>query len=289
MPLMIYGAKVENEDEELTIAANRIRQMVRAADRLFFDFINAKDCFPNASIGGGVNYILWNRSCEGDCYITTIRGNEKSAEYRPLNEFDVFIRYNDAIHIVKKCHSEENFSSLVNARNPFGLSSNVRGTTVGELSLIPSQGRSKLPLNAVAQNNTLVNKYKILMSKVTAEHAGEPDKNGQFKIISRTEIIGPKEVCTDSYLIIGASQDRKVVENEYKYISTCFARFLLMLAVSPINLSADKFKFIPMQYFTESSDIDWNRSVKEIDAQLYAKYDLSDEEIAFIESMIKPM
>ena len=55
MPLMIYGAKVENEDEELTIAANRIRQMARAADRLFFDFINAKDCFPNASIGG-VNY-----------------------------------------------------------------------------------------------------------------------------------------------------------------------------------------------------------------------------------------
>ena len=127
------------------------------------------------------------------------------------------------------------------------------------------------------------------MSKATAEHAGEPDKNGQFKIISRTEIIGPKEVCTDSYLIIGASQDRKVVENEYKYISTRFARFLLMLAVPSINLSADKFKFIPMQNFTESSDIDWNRSVKEIDAQLYAKYDLSDEEIAFIESMIKPM
>lgn len=254
-----------------------------------FDFVNAKDCFPNASIGGGVNYILWDANHDGNCNITTIRGNERCSESRPLNEFDVFIRYNDAIHIVKKCHSSESFSSMVNARNPFGLSSNVRGSLTGELHLISSQGRSCLPYNAVSQSNNLVNKYKILMSKVTAEHAGEPDKNGQFKIISRTEVIGPKEVCTDSYLIIGASDEKYIVENEYKYISTRFARFLLMLAVSSINLSADKFQFVPMQDFTANSDIDWSKSIEEIDAQLYAKYNLSDEEIAFIESMIKPM
>lgn len=70
------------------------------------------------------------------------------------------------------------------------------------------------------------------MSKVTAEHAGEPDKKGQFKIISRTEIIGPNDVCTDFYLIVGASESKLVVENEYKYIQTRFLRFLLMLSVS---------------------------------------------------------
>lgn len=64
------------------------------------------------------------------------------------------------------------------------------------------------------------------MSKVTAEHAGEPDKNGQFRIVSRTEIIGPNDVCTDSYLIIGASEDKSIVENEYKYIQTRFVRLL---------------------------------------------------------------
>ena len=127
------------------------------------------------------------------------------------------------------------------------------------------------------------------MSKVTAEHAGEPDKNGQFKIVSRTEVIGPKEVCTDSYLIIGASENKTIVENEYKYISTRFARFLLMLAVSSINLSADKFQFIPMQDFTNNSDIDWSKGIDEIDQQLYKKYGLDDTEISFIESMIKPM
>lgn len=93
------------------------------------------------------------------------------------------------------------------------------------------------------------------MSKVTAEHAGEPDKNGQFRIVSRTEIIGPNDVCTDS----------------------------------SINLSPDKFQFIPLQDFTERSDINWNDSVSDIDKQLYVKYSLSREEIVFIEKMIKPI
>ena len=127
------------------------------------------------------------------------------------------------------------------------------------------------------------------MSKVTAEHAGEPDRNGQFKIVSRTEIIGPNDVCTDSYLIIGESECKSVVENEYKYIQTRFARFLLMLAVSSINLSSDKFQFVPLQNFTENSDIDWSKPIPDIDKQLYKKYNLTEEEIAFIEKMIKPM
>ena len=254
-----------------------------------FDFINAKDCFPTASIGGGVNYILWNAKHCNDCSITTIQGNIRDTETRPLNQFSVFIRYNAAIHIVNKCKSEKNFDSIVNTRNPFGLSSNVRGEKSGELRLISSAGISWLPKSAVPSSNTLLSKYKILMSKVTAEHAGEPDRNGQFKIVSRTEVVGPNDVCTDSYLIIGESEHKSVVENEYKYIQTRFARFLLMLAVSSINLSPDKFQFVPLQDFTEDSDIDWNKPIPDIDKQLYKKYNLTEEEIEFIEKMIKPM
>ncbi len=254
-----------------------------------FDYINAKDCFPTASIGGGVNYVLWDSEHKNDCCITTIQGNSRNTETRPLNQFSVFIRYNAAIHIVKKCNSEDNFASIVNTRNPFGLSSNVRGEKSGELRLISSAGTSWLPKSAVPSSNQLLAKYKILMSKVTAEHAGEPDKNGQFKIVSRTEIIGPNDVCTDSYLIIGASKNKSIVENEYKYLQTRFTRFLLMLSVSSINLSPEKFQFIPLQDFTDISDIKWNKSIAEIDKQLYAKYKLTDNEISFIESMIKPM
>ncbi len=254
-----------------------------------FDFINAKDCFPTASIGGGVNYILWNAKHCSDCSITTIQGDMRDTETRPLNQFSVFIRYNAAIHIVNKCKSEKNFDSIVNTRNPFGLSSNVRGEKSGELRLISSAGISWLPKSAVPSSNTLLSKYKILMSKVTAEHAGEPDRNGQFKIVSRTEVVGPNDVCTDSYLIIGESEHKSVVENEYKYIQTRFARFLLMLAVSSINLSPDKFQFVPLQDFTEDSDIDWSKPIPDIDKQLYKKYNLTEEEIEFIEKMIKSM
>lgn len=165
-----------------------------------FDYVNAKDCFPTASIGGGVNYILWDVNYKGNCSITTIQGTQRDMEQRPLGQFSVFIRYNSAIHIVHKCQSDNSFASIVNSRNPFGLSSNIRGEKTGEIRLITSAGISWLPKSAIDSTNHLLSKYKILMSKVTAEHAGEPDKKGQFKIISRTEIIGPNDVCTDSYL-----------------------------------------------------------------------------------------
>ena len=252
-----------------------------------FDYINAKDCFPTSSIGGGVNYILWDANYHGDCSITTIQGSARDTVSRPLDQFAVFIRYNPAIHIIQKCQSDKTFASIVSTRNPFGLSSNIRGGKSGDLRLISSEGVSWLPKTAVSSSNQLLSKYKILMSKVTAEHAGEPDRNGKFRIVSRTEIIGPNDVCTDSYLIIGASEDKSIVENEYKYIQTRFARFLLMLAVSSINLSPDKFQFIPLQDFTERSDINWNNNISDIDKQLYIKYDLSREEIAFIEKMLK--
>jgi hypothetical protein len=254
-----------------------------------YDFINSKECFPSASIGGGVNYILWDKAHIGDCLITTIQAGVKDSMSRSLSQFNVFIRYNSAIHILDKCKSEQSFAALVNSRNPFGISSNVRGDKTGDLRLIASDGISYLPKAAVSFDNPLVGKYKVLMSKVTAEHAGEPDKQGMFKIISRTEIINPNDVCTDSYLIIGENEQLEIVENTYKYISTRFFRFLVMLAVSSINLSQDKFQFVPQQDFTANSDIDWSQSVADIDRQLYEKYHLIDKEIAFIESMIKPM
>ena len=74
-----------------------------------------------------------------------------------------------------------------------------------------------------------------------------------------------------------------------KYMRTQFVRFLISSILLTQNIVRDKFRFVPLQNLTEGSDIDWSKSVAEIDAQLYAKYNLSNEEISFIESMIKPM
>ena len=127
------------------------------------------------------------------------------------------------------------------------------------------------------------------MGKVLSGHVGETDCAGQVKVISTTMIARPNEVTTDSYLVIGDFTSKYEATSMQKYLRTKFLRFLLLQSLASMNISRWNFRFVPKQDFTESSDIDWNRSVTEIDAQLYAKYDLSDEEIAFMESMIKPM
>ena len=92
-------------------------------------------------------------------------------------------------------------------------------------------------------------------------------------------ILKPKEICTQSYLVGGAFEDINESENYLSYLKTCFVRFLILQLISTQDISAEKFRFVPLQDFTRP----WT------DADLYAKYGLTDEEIQFIESMIKPM
>ena len=127
------------------------------------------------------------------------------------------------------------------------------------------------------------------MSKTSAEHAGQSDKNGKKRIISRLEILPPGTICTESYLLIDTFNNEDEAISLKKYLTTKFVRFLLGSILITQNIVRNKFRFVPMQDFTEKSDIDWSKNVDDIDRQLYAKYDLTDEEISFIESKIRPM
>lgn len=98
----------------------------------------------------------------------------------------------------------------------------------------------------------------------------------------------PGDVCTETFLKIGDFTSSIEMECCAKYIKTKFFRALLFFNRSSLNISQSTFSLIPLQNFVDDSDIDWSKSVSEIDTQLYAKYNLT-EEIAFIESMIKPM
>lgn len=244
------------------------------------DYVNAKDCFPGISLGGGVCYFLWDRDNPQKCLFTNIHDGKKSTELRELDEFSVFVRYNEAMSIIRKVlhEKESKVSSVVGSRNPFGLSSSTRGSEdKKEIALFSSDGLSYISLSEVKKGKELINKYKVMVSKVTSEHAGEPDKSGMVTVLSTIAVLKPKEVCTDSYLIAFSSDDITEVDNFSKYMCTKFFRFLLLQAVSSINLSKDKFQFVPMQDFS----IVWT------DKDLYKKYDLTNEEIDFIESMIK--
>lgn len=259
------------------------------------DFPNPKDCFPTANVSGGICYLLWNNNYNGDCtFINVVNGKETIAK-RPLNDFDVFVRYNDAVSIIHKVYSgeSESLSSFVKARNAFSLDSSIRGTekktSDNDLLVYSSRGVGFIPQNKVTSSCDLIPRYKTLMGKVLSGHVGETDASGKVKVISTLIVAKPNEVTTDSYLVMGDFASPYGAESLYKYLSTKFVRFLLLQSLTSMNISRGNFRFVPMQVFTENSDIDWSKSVEGINAQLYAKYNLSEEEIAFIESMIKPM
>lgn len=257
------------------------------------DYPNPKDCFPTANISGGVCYFLRDKTYVGDCLFSNVVNGKAITSMRVLNEFDVFVRYNRALPIIKKVHTDNVLSDLVFARNPFNLDSSVRGKSESyedtDIKVYSSKGVGYLRYSDITTNQNLVDKYKVLMGKVLSGHLGETNEEGQVKVIATLQVASPKEVSTDSYLVIGEFCSRIQANNLMLYLRTRFLRFLLLQSLVSMNISRNNFRFVPLQDFTDKSDIDWGKSVSEIDQQLYTKYGLSEDEISFIESMIKPM
>jgi site-specific DNA-methyltransferase (adenine-specific) len=260
------------------------------------DFTNAKDCFPTIDIGGGVCYLLEERNRVGDCEFISIHNGSISKMIRSLNDFDKLVRYNEATTILQKIMkmNENSLSDICSSLMPYGLSTNYRGsskrTSDEDLTLISSAGLSYIKPSVIKSGRETVNKYKVLVSKTSAEHAGEPDKKGQYRVLTAsTQVIGPKVVCTHSYFIIGSYDDIAEANNLLSYLKTNLVRFLMLMSLTGIGVSKLVFTYVPIQDFTSKSDIDWSKSIEDIDCQLYAKYGLNEEETAFIEKMIKPM
>ena len=109
------------------------------------------------------------------------------------------------------------------------------------------------------------------------------------KILSTHEIVGPKVCYTQTFMSIGCFNNKNEALSLLAYIKTKFARLLMGTLKITQNNPRENWAHIPMQDFTANSDIDWGKSILEIDQQLYKKYNLTEEEISFIESMIKPM
>lgn len=264
--------------------------------RKIVDYLNAKECFPNSSISGGVCYFVWEKGTNGPCEFTNISNGVEDTMQRYLNEFPVLVRYNAAVSIVHKINvSTSTFlSEIVSSISPFGIPTSVRGEqqrkSTNDILLHSSGGTGYIPITQISRGSEYINYYHVILSRSSAEHAGEPDKNGMYRVFtSSMQVIKPNEACTHSYLILGNYQHINEACHLMQYLKTKFVRTLVLLAVSSINISRLSFSFVPIQDFTPSSDIDWSKSVAEIDRQLYAKYGLSDEEINFIESHVKEM
>lgn len=250
------------------------------------DYPNPKDCFPTANISGGVCYFRWELNngfplCE---FVNSINGMETSA-MRALDEYDIFLRYNKSVSIIHKIKSKEesSLSEIVSQYMPFGIRSYERGrerkSKESDLLLYSSRGTGYVPKEMVTASHDYVGKYNVITGKAISGHLGETDENGQVKLLATTMIIAPNEIATESYLAIGKFDSLKEAQNFLDYMKTKFMRFLLLQGLTSMNITKDRFLFVPLQDFSKP----WT------DAELYAKYGLTDEEIAFIESMIKPM
>jgi len=248
------------------------------------DYPNPKDCFPSNNVSGGVCYFLWDKQYHGDCNFTNIVGNKKTTAIRKLDEFDIFIRYNDALPIVHKVinRKEDSLATIISSRKPFGLNSYDRGTKKKDknsLLLHSSAGIGYINKSDIKQGINLIDKYKIIIGKALSGHIGETDQNGQVKVLAMVKLIKPNEVCTESYLCVGGYSNPNIAKNLEQYLQTKFTRFLLLQALTSMNITKDRFVFVPMQNFSES----WT------DEKLYKKYKLNKKEINFIESMIRQM
>lgn len=177
---------------------------------------------------------------------------------------------------------------------PFGLSTSYRGRKIksekDNLVLHASNCITYISESEIDKGYEYLDKYKVLVSKTGAEHAGEPSKDGKFRVIpSSMKVIGPNEVCTHSYFLIDATNDEKIANHIYKYMKTKFVRFLMLMAMSGFGLSKNVLLFVPLQNFNDKSDIDWSKTVSEIDNFLFKKYNLDSKDIGFINTNVKEM
>ena len=245
------------------------------------DFSESKYIFPTADISGGICYFLIDTNYNGTCEFTNTDGSVNTTENRYLNEFPIIVRSNKAIDILHKVLSkkEDRLCNYVSAMKPFGLRTYEEPDETGKLTLRWNKGKGPIEEKRILAGHQYIKQWKVITSRVFYEHAGQPDKNGQYRVLSVLEILQPNEICTETYIIVNAYDDELHAENLYKYLKTKFARFLILQACSSIMITKASFIFVPMQDFTKS----WT------DQLLYEKYGLSKDEIDFLETTIKPM
>ena len=256
------------------------------------DYWNASDCFPGVEIKGGICYFLWNRNYNGDCTIITHdKDTIVSKMQRPLliPGTDVFIRQNESVSILEKILSQKqtSFSSVVKSAMTFGFRTffknfDSESSKDGFIKVYANHSQGYIKKDKILKGTEYIDKWKVYVP----EAVGSGD--------SRTDIFKPilgepNSICTETYVMNGPWSTEAEARNVCKYIKTKFFHFTIGLIKNTQHTTNKVYQFVPMQKFSDNSDINWDCNITEIDTQLYKKYNLTDEEISFIESMIKPM
>lgn len=253
--------------------------------RSLTDFPDSGAAFPGVQIKGGICYFLWDRDHTGPCDVTRMAdGAESIQRDRELGEFDVFIRDERALGILKKVISkgETSILPLVSGDTPYGISTNFKNWT-------ENPGSGKIPLHLInrgkrsvgyvmrdiiQKNASSLDHWKVLVPE--AYGAGE---SFPHQILGKEVLAPPPAACTQSYLTVSPFQSEEEARSFASYYRTRLFRFLVSLRKITQHALRSTYTWVPQQAW----DRTWN------DQELYEKYGIEADEIAFIESMIRPM
>ena len=273
--------------------------------RELFDFPNPDEVFPNTNIRGGVCVVNWDNSYNAKDTLTrvvTFKNNKVTSDvYRSLKfaQSDTFTRDYTSVQIIEKINQvrkldEGRISDFVSPLKPFGF----RGFFIRDERFHNDTSELQKPVKCFGKGTVgyvereevkvkteWIDKWKVFTAR--ANNIGTELNDDNFNTI----VGEPGTICTETYLVIGADLklDENSTNNLSNYLKTKFSRLLHGVAKTSHDAARTTYKFIPLQDFTVKSDIDWSQSIAEIDQQLYKKYGLSDEEIAFIEEKVKEM
>jgi site-specific DNA-methyltransferase (adenine-specific) len=258
--------------------------------RTIVDYENAKDVFPTVGIGGGICYFLWDRDNPGACECVYHRNGVTIGPHsRALDEFDVFVRDKRAVDILHKvvAADERPFEELVSGDTPFGLATNFADYAQ---DVAPKRGQVRLYANVgttrvrgamaralINKNSHLIDVWKLFLPKTGSGR--ERERTGVDLVLSPPILGEPGSVCTQTYLVAGPLNSKVEAESVASYLRTRLARFLVSLRKPSQDVFSGMYRWVPVQR--------WDRTWT--DAAMYKKYGITKDEIAFIESMIRPM
>lgn len=270
--------------------------------KLLYDYQRPDEVFPDTNNRGGLCFIVRDKGFDNTAILPKVISNRGGqdivSQSRSIKTdgLDMFIRHQEAISILEKVTGATSFVPLsrhMSKRKPFGVESNIIKTPnwhlekqANDVSCIgKGLSRGFIPYSLVTNNTEAIELWKVLVPRANNIGTELNDDN------LNSEICPPQSICTEAYLFIGTGlqMDEKQATNTAFYMRTRFARFMHSLAKTSHDATSKTYRFVPLQDFTDQSDIDWTKSVDEIDKQLYTKYNLSAEEIDFIDSKIKAM
>lgn len=282
------GGKGLDEFRESMLSDSRLRSIS--------DYLSASEVFPGVGLKGGVCYFLWERDNPGLCHVSIhFKDWPVSIATRPLLEkgADVFIRFNEGLSVLKKVIAIETgqsdsvtlpehkrFDRMVSSRKPFGLETTFKGKAnqnTDDVLVYQNGGKGYVARSSISTGVDLIDEWKLFTS-YAAPGTGNKDSY-PHRIISTPFIGEPGSISSETYLCIGPINSQTEAESVLSYLSCRLTRLLILLHKPSQHVTRKVYTFVPTQ--------DWTRRWS--DQDLYAKYGLSDDEIAFVEKLVRPM